>query len=120
MDLLHKIKQKWENEGLIVPRGVEAQELDAFERHYSVALPPAMKEYLQVANGNGTIDNDFITFWPLSDVKLVSEELHPDHSDRFDYPNCFVFADYCIWCWAYAIQLTSDPHDNGPVYLVGG
>ena len=121
MDLWHRIRQKWEQEGLHVPRGVRGEALSAFERRYSVALPPAMRNYFQIADGNSDMDKDFFTFWPLREMKLVSEELaDPIHTDALDYPTCFIFADYLLWCFAYAIRLTADAEADGPVYLVGG
>ena len=121
MDLWHSIRRKWEQEGLESPPGVTLEALSAFERGYSVVLPTAMRDYFEVANGNGDMGRDFFTFWPLGEVKLVSEELvDPIHTDRFDYPDCYLFADYLLWCWAYAIHLTGDAETSGPVYLVGG
>ncbi len=121
MDLWHSIRQKWEQEGLPAPPGVIVEALSAFERGYSVALPHAMRGYFEATNGNGGMDRDFYTFWPLEEMKPVREELvDPIHTDRFDYPDCYLFADYLLWCWAYAIHLTGDAETNGPIYLVGG
>lgn len=121
MDLWHRIREKWEQDGLQVPSGVTAQQLEAFEERYSVALPASMRTYFQVADGNSDMGNDYFTFWPLREVKLVSEELtSPIHTNRHDYPQCFIFADYLLWCWAYAVRLNSDSQADGPVYLISG
>ena len=67
------------------------------------------------------MDENFFTLWPLQDVKLVSEELaDPTHTDPNDYPQCFIFADYPLWCWAYAIFLSDDPGAACLVYFVTG
>lgn len=80
-----------------------------------------MRNYFQVADGNSDMGSDCFQFWPLREMKLVSEELtDPIHTDRHDYRQCFIFADYLLWCWAYAIQLSGDPNADGPVYLIGG
>lgn len=120
MDLWHRIRTTWEQDGLKVPPGVTSDELNAFKQRYDVMLPPSMREYFQVTNGNSDMGSDFFTFWPLRDVKLVSEELaEPFYTDRLNYPQCFVFADFLLWCWAYAIYLDKDGNTEGPVYLLG-
>src|SRR5437773_2776930 len=109
MDLWHSLRATWERGGLCVPPGVSSDELRDFERRYNVLLPVSMCEYFQVTNGNGDMGKDGFSFWSLDTVKLVSEELvDPIHTDRLDYPLCFVFADFLLWCWAYAVQLGPD------------
>ncbi len=70
------------------------------------------------------MDEDLYRFWPLAEVKPVHEQLadteHFSYPDRFAYPDCFVFADHCIDCWDYAIKLTDDPTQPGPVFRVTG
>jgi len=95
--------------------------LDQFEKRYSVALPSSMREYFQVANGTSDMANDYYQFWALKDVKLVREELVDScHTDRLDYPHCFIFADYLLWCWAYAVELSADAELGGSVYILDG
>lgn len=121
MDLLHSIRTQWEQNGREVPPGATSEELNAFERRHGVALPPAMRDYFQIANGNRDMGTDFFRFWTLQEVKLVSEELtDPIHTDRNDYPQCFIFADYLLWCWAYAVCLSNDANADEPVYIIGG
>jgi len=31
----------------------------------------------------------------------------------------FIFADYCLWCWGYAIRLTSNSEDANPIFVTG-
>ena len=121
MDLWNSIRAKWEQEGLLVPIGVTPEDLTEFERKYRVILPESMLEFYLSANGNSDMDRNFYKLCPLQDVKLVSEELtDPTDTDRNDYPQCFIFADYLLWCWAYAIFLGDDPAAARPVYIVRG
>lgn len=110
------LREKWEQAGKPVPKGATLEELNTFEQRYSVSLPPSMRDYFTVINGSGEMLYDNFDFWPLQRVKLVSEEL----DGPLDYSHCFLFADYAIWCFGYAIKLTEDPHAEGPVYIVGG
>ena len=71
------------------------------------------------------MDDGMYRFWPLQEVKLVEDELADTengtvYGDRYAYPNCFVFADHCIWCWGYAVRITDDPNQPGPVFRVTG
>jgi hypothetical protein len=121
VDLFQAIRQGWLDDGHAVPPGVPPEELAAFEKRHGVALPPSMRAYFQTADGNCDMGNDYFTFWRLRDVKLVSEEnADTENTDRPDYMTCFVFADYLICGWLYAVQLTGDPAGDGPVYLVNG
>ena len=42
------------------------------------------------------------------------------NSDRFSYLNCFVFADYSIGIWHYAVELTQEVGVTGAVFLIDG
>ncbi len=98
-------------------------EVVAFERRYSVRLPEDLRSFLELVDGSDQMDDEGFRFWPLAEIRLVEEELgafDPDDPDRFSYPGCFVFADYLIWCWAYAIQLIGDPEDVGRVFVLSG
>jgi len=68
------------------------------------------------------MDRDMFRFWSISEIVPVSEQLNDSHGviypDRFAYPHCFVFADYLINSWLYAVKLTSDLNQPAPVYRV--
>lgn len=58
----------------------------------------------------------------MSKVKPVEDELSDTtgviYPDLFSYLQCFVFADYLMNCWDYAVKLTSDPNQPAPVFRV--
>ena len=34
-------------------------------------------------------------------------------------PDCFVFADHCLWCFAWAVRLGREPSEaSGPVFQI--
>jgi SMI1/KNR4 family protein SUKH-1 len=117
MNLWLRIRDRWTAGGVRVPPGATPEALSTFEQRYSVVLPRSMRDYFQTMNGSDGLTDDDFEFWPLERVKLVSEEF-ADHEP--DYPQCFLLADYAIWCFGFAIHLGPDAADEGPVYIVGG
>jgi len=119
--LWNRVKKGWEEDGLQVPGGATREKITAFEQRYAITMPDDLREYFLTTDGNGEVwGSDYFQFWPLEEVKLVSEELNDVHKDRHDYPGCFVFADYFDWSWAYAVQLAVDRRASGPVYIIDG
>ena len=119
----NQIVDRWRSSNIAIRPGVSPDDIDAFQNKYGVVLPVDVRKYFMTSDGIGDdMDDDNFRFWPLSEVKPVHEELadteHGIYPDRFAYPNCFVFADYCIWCWAYAVKLTDDPTQPAPVFGV--
>lgn len=117
-----RILARWRRQGREVPPPPSADDVRAFEERYAVRLPDAVREYFLTAGGLGQYDPDadLFCFWRLGEVKPVHEELGPNYPDRLEYPGHFVFADYGLWCWAYAVKLTADPTQPDPVRRVTG
>jgi hypothetical protein len=112
----------WRDAGLKIRPGVEPTAIRAFEIKHDVVLPTDLREcFLTVDGMEEELDPGTNRFWPLSMVKLVSEELKEIHPDRWAYPECFIFADHCIWCLAWAVRLGKQPLEvSGPVFQVTG
>lgn len=119
-----KIIDYWRGSGIVIRPGVSMAEVESFQLKYGVAVPADLLEYLLAVDGSsdGEMDNDLFRFWPLSEVVPVHVELDERggvvYSDRFAYPECFVFADYLVNSWLYAVKLTADPGQPAPVYRV--
>ena len=112
-DPWNRVIENWRRSNIAIRSGVSADAIAAFESKYGVLLPTDVREYFVAADGTGDeMDNDLYRFWPLAEVKPVHEELADtelfSYPDRFAYPACFVFADHCINCWDYALNLTDD------------
>ena len=120
MSLWEELRATWIAQGLTPGPGVSSEVISGFEEQHGVRLPEAMKAYFMAANGTGGgMDRESFTFWPLEEVELVEDAL-TYHSDRCDYPHCYLFCDWAIWCWGYAVRLGPRDSDAGPVYLVRG
>jgi hypothetical protein len=60
-------------------------------------------------------------WWPLDRIKNIPEEYaHEIKNDRVarDASRYLFFADYMIWCWAWAIAC-GDNEDRGRIVVVG-
>jgi hypothetical protein len=121
MDYLNNLIRYWKQDSSTLPVGATDLEVSHFETQYHVTLPQSFKTYIQTTNGNGgEKGEDLFRFWSLNEIKLVSEFLPDYHSDRFDYPDTFVFADWLIWSRIYAIHIDKSHKDGGQVFAVGG
>jgi hypothetical protein len=94
--------------------------ISAFESKYGVVLPNDLREYFLTVDGmEDELDPGTNRFWPLEMVKPVSHELTEIHSDRWSYPDCFIFVDHCIWCLAWAVKLSNESlAESLPVFQV--
>lgn len=126
-DLLwNRLTKRWKDGGLTIRAGVGEHEISTFERKYGVVLPPAVRQYFETVDGTGDdMEGDYYyTFWPLSAVKPVEDHLSDAngviYSNRYSYPQCYVFADHLLNSWDYAVKLTLDPNQPAPVFRVNG
>ncbi len=107
----------------IAPPATEA-EIQAFERRYEVEVYLEFRAYLSTVNGmlqssNNQCDSNIFAFWQLDRIRPVADEC-PELQMAPKDGQCFVFADYMVWSWAYAIDLNATSADTGKVILVGG
>jgi hypothetical protein len=130
-DLINRLKARWIADGLTLRPGASPEALGAFEARYRVVLPPAFRSYLAAVDGmTGDQDRDWPTdrysfcFWGLpallsvrdyGSYQIPSQPTGGEESDWTD--RWFPFADFLIHSHAYAIRLTADPGDGGPVCL---
>jgi len=114
----------WRRSGIVIRPGVSMAEIESFQLKHGVSVPSDFLQYLLTVDGSsdGDMDDDLFRFWPLSEVVPVHDELDERggvvYPYRFAYPDCFVFADYLVNSWLYAIKLTADPTQPAPVYRV--
>jgi len=97
--------------------------VEALERQYGVSLPTDFKDYLLTCCPVGeSWDRQNTFWWPFDRIKSIPEEYQHDvtepqiaaHADQYLF-----FADYSIWCWAWAISCTTDDN-RGKVAIIGG
>jgi hypothetical protein len=113
---MERIKARWAAEGIKIRPGASTEALAWFEDHHRVALPPALRAYFEAVDGSGDIfDDALIRFWPLAEVETIAEYHGWEPSEVPEFDGWFLFADFLIHSHVYAVHLTSDPADSGPV-----
>src|SRR5262249_38844784 len=105
-----RLAELWRGAGLTIRPGVTPLAIGEVQYKYCVILPNDLREYFLGIDGmEDELDPGYNRFWPLAMVKPVSEELSDRHPDRWAYPRCFLIADHCIWCFAWAVRLDNKP-----------
>jgi len=98
-----------------------APQLGLLEKRYGITLPHDFRAYLEAAMPEGNEWDDEGTRWfPLADIRSVREECAEwDSRSALDSDKLLVFADYLIWCYAWAVDC-SDTENRGKVALITG
>lgn len=121
-DVLAAVRQQWAEEGILPGTPATPAELEAFEARYGVRLPDDARAWFLTLNGvehgrDGPMDGLYVTFWNLSQVRPV-----PDEVPERRFPGAdrhLVFADYLLWCDAYALRLPDEAGAPTPVVVLG-
>jgi len=98
------------------------QEIVAVEQRYDLRLPDDLRLHLKrMGPGETEIwDDELILWWPTGRLRNLPDE-YPQGSRNPDIAaeaNRYVFfADYSIWCWAWAI-CCSDGKNRGKVAAI--
>jgi hypothetical protein len=108
----------------IVTAASGVEELTALEDRYSIILPSEFRAYLlnSAPQSDPSLDNELTNWWPLARIKNVPDEYeHRINSAaiRERARACIFFADFSIWCWAWAI-CCDDSEYRGQIAVVGG
>ena len=120
MDILERVDKYWYESalarGLRAPVVASESDLEAFEQNNGVRLPADLRKYFLELNGtDGDGDAQIFRFWPLGEIRRV------DRKDfaLLDADSYFLFADYLMESWYYAIYLGNDPFFQNRVILTG-
>lgn len=100
-----------------------ASDVEELERRYTLTLPEDFRDYLlNSCPTHDAWDAENSTWWDFGRIKNITEEyghkLH-EQSVAAHASQYLVFADHCIWCWAWAIAYTND-NNHGKIALIGG
>lgn len=101
------LKKFWLRQGIKLNSGASRDGLDSFESNHGVRMPEDLRGYFASVNGfdgseHWMTDENVITFLRLGEVGPVSEYWSPDVAGGDSH---FVFADYSISAYVYAIRL---------------
>jgi hypothetical protein len=119
-----QLQQWWSQSGSdIDTEAIPAHRIESLERRYDLVLPDDFREYLNLSSPiEEAWDHEDTTWWHFERIKSVKDEwihgdLEPFIAERRN--KYLVFADYCIWCWAWAISCADD-ETRGSVAIIGG
>jgi hypothetical protein len=123
-------QERWQQAGTIALQPASETELARFAQRHHVRLPTDLARYFALVNGTGgEYDERFFRFYALADVQSVSERFHdhhgvPKYSDLLhtwpEHGPFYVFADYMIHLFAYAIRLDALASSTTPVFVLCG
>src|SRR5512144_1034524 len=111
--LTEKLMDYWRASNLQVAPPATPLQIERFEAFNHVVLPDDFRAYISHANGFFGKDSDtsMISFWPLEDMKPVS--------DKNTTSTYFAFADFLIDSHYYAIKLLpTQDSDIGSIWAV--
>ena len=108
VELLARLGRHWRAQGIEPLPGVSADAVLRFEAQAGVRLPADVRTYFETFNGfaDSAMDRELISFWPLARVRSVVAELNHQEAVVPDGRALYCFADYSIWCNAYAVRLS--------------
>jgi hypothetical protein len=74
------------------------------ESRFRVRLPSDVRAFYSRMDGTDMLDanHGLITLWPLDRWTRLDQEA-PQYAESAS-PAAIVFADYSLWCWAYAAE----------------
>lgn len=95
----------------------------ALASRYGVSLPQGFREYLIEAcpKDDFALDQKCTAWWPLERIKSVTDEYEHAICDPHIAslaPTSIFFADYMVWCGAWAI-VCAPGMDFGHVFVIG-
>jgi hypothetical protein len=95
----------------------------ALESRYGIRIPDDFRRYLlHVAPSAEATDEEVTAWWGLGRIRSVPEEYQHEISNSAIATEAgayLIFADYLVWCWAWAVCCSEGPN-RGRVALIGG
>lgn len=129
-NFIAQIVQNWRLQN--IPASVPAQKVDIelFQEKNKLKIPLDMIHYFETVNGtNDLYDESFFKFYSLKYFERIDKKFHdwegiPNYKDILnsfpDYKKFFVFADYQLHLFSYAIHLNENTSSINQIYVICG
>ena len=120
-----KLQQYWNlSSAEVSENGATEADVAALEQRYDVRLPADFRDYLvHSCPKDETAGVDWPTsWWQLDRIRNIPDEYeHPIADDVIarDAEKYIFFADFAIWCWAWAI-CCNDGENHGRIAIISG
>jgi cell wall assembly regulator SMI1 len=111
-----RIRNYWLAQGVRIRPGASVEDLDAFERLHGVRLPADVRTFLQAVNGfeEGEWDEEMVEWYPISRWEPMTAPSYIAETLP-DAASYYLFADYCLKGFLYAIRLRPGPNEQSTV-----
>jgi len=108
--------------GIDTPHASEA-EVAKLEVHFGVRFPEDFRDYLLNAAPRlgESMDKNLTTWWDISRIaseQAINSQPIAIDGDPANPHKYLIFADYMIWCWAWAIAC-GDTDQRGKIMVLG-
>ncbi len=115
--ITHQVKHHWEQKHAKCRGGISLEDIKEFEASNKVIFPIDFREYLTILNGmlEYSEDDDQMRFYPLEQIRLCNIK-NPKY--QFLNKNFYIFADFSIGIFHYAIELLPVSSETNNVYLI--
>jgi hypothetical protein len=104
--------------------------IHSFEQKTGFLLPPDLAEYfIMIDKTAGRMDTELYEFYAIDQFESIKRGLAhwggvPNYRNIVNtldkYENCFVFADYMMHSFTYAIRLHPDTRIDNDIYVISG
>ena len=95
--------------------------LAQLEARYGITLPEEFRDYLSCASPKDEFCVDqFTAWWPIERIRSIPQECGDIENPAVaaNAGNYLFFADFAVWCYAWAINCGHDEH-RGRVVVIG-
>lgn len=93
------------------------------EQETGLTLPDDFRDYLlQASPTEQAWDDEMVIWWPIERLRSIPDEYEHAVTDPRIAANAsdwLFFADFCLWCFAWAINC-GEGEDRGRIALIGG
>jgi hypothetical protein len=100
-----------------------ADRVERIETRYGIRIPEDFRRYLlEVCTVEERMDDEGTAWWGLDRVCSIPDDYQSEITDPAVAAEANVylfFADYLIWCWAWAVCCSDGPN-RGKVAFIGG
>lgn len=122
------LAKRWgTNDPALAPMPDAERRVAELEQRYGISIPEDFRLYLLTTAPSGYYADEIVTaWWTLNEIRNIPDECGKEMlSGRRDpaivaeEDHYLIFADFLIWCYAWAI-CCSDSEHRGKIALVGG
>lgn len=118
MSITHQLRHHWEQKHVECGEQILSENIKDFEVMNKVVLPLDFREYLIELNGmiGNNSDDDGMRFYPLKEIRRCD---YNDQKYLVLNKNFYIFADFSVDLFNYAIELLPTSSATNSVCLIG-